>query len=62
MTAAQSLFDSIVVIENYPLDQMLTKNDQPIRIRGFEMTEQTEFDLTLSVQAFDDQSALFIGV
>ncbi|MFW5428137.1 non-ribosomal peptide synthetase/type I polyketide synthase [Bacillus pumilus] len=55
MTAEQSLFDSIVVIENYPLDQMLTKNDQPIRIRGFEMTEQTEFDLTLSVQAFDDQ-------
>lgn len=55
MTAEQSLFDSIVVIENYPLDRMLTKSDQPVRIRRFEMKEQTEFDLTLSVQAFDEQ-------
>ncbi|OLP64678.1 Polyketide synthase PksJ [Bacillus pumilus] len=55
LTAEQSLFDSIVVIENYPLDRMLAKADHPVRIREFEMTEQTEFDLTLSVQAFDDQ-------
>ncbi|MGG1220851.1 amino acid adenylation domain-containing protein [Priestia endophytica] len=54
MTADQSLFDSIVVIENYPLDQMLTNANHPVRISEFEMTEQTEFDLTFSVQAFDD--------
>ncbi|MED1124973.1 non-ribosomal peptide synthetase/type I polyketide synthase [Bacillus atrophaeus] len=54
LTAEQSLFDSIVVIENYPLDQMLKSSDHPLTIEQYDMFEQTEFDLTLSVQAFDE--------
>ncbi|AUZ37550.1 hybrid non-ribosomal peptide synthetase/type I polyketide synthase [Bacillus sp. MBGLi79] len=54
LTAEQSLFDTIVVIENYPLDQMLKSNSLPLSIEQYDMFEQTEFDLTLSVQAFDE--------
>ncbi|MBY8914129.1 amino acid adenylation domain-containing protein [Bacillus sp. YC2] len=53
LTAEQALFDTIVVIENYPLDQELKSGSLPLGIKGCDMFEQTEFDLTLSVQAFD---------
>ncbi|KAA6473946.1 non-ribosomal peptide synthetase/type I polyketide synthase [Bacillus swezeyi] len=54
LTAEQSLFETIVVVENYPLDQVLTSNSRPLAITQYDMVEQTEFDLTLSVQAFDE--------
>lgn len=54
VTAEQQLFESNVVIENYPIDQVLKNSDHPLSIYHFEMFEQTELDLTLSVQAFNE--------
>lgn len=49
ITAEENLFESIVVIENYPLDIMERNEDLPVNIKDYSITEQTEFDLTLSV-------------
>ncbi|MCP4151526.1 MAG: non-ribosomal peptide synthetase, partial [bacterium] len=56
------LFDSIVVIENYPLHRRLRKNDghRPQLVPGnFSMVESTHYDLTLSVAMFDGFSVDF---
>jgi amino acid adenylation domain-containing protein len=49
----ENLFDSIVVVENYPLSQRLTGNPGQIQITDYEIHERTNFDLTLAVMAFD---------
>ncbi|MFZ5987762.1 MAG: non-ribosomal peptide synthetase [Bacillota bacterium] len=47
-----TLFDSIVVLENYPLDAQLNK-DGCIKIKSYSMFEVTSFDLTLTVTSFE---------
>ncbi|NLW45808.1 MAG: amino acid adenylation domain-containing protein, partial [Firmicutes bacterium] len=49
----ENLFDSIVVVENYPLSQRLTGNQDHIQITDYQIQERTNFDLTLAVMAFD---------
>ncbi|MCM3670703.1 amino acid adenylation domain-containing protein [Mesobacillus maritimus] len=45
-----SLFDSIVVVENYPIDSSLMKSDfSGMRIRNVETTEMTNYDLTIGI-------------
>lgn len=49
--ANKTLFDSIVVIENYPLklNQWMSRNGKDFIIDSFDMCEKTEFSLVLGV-------------
>lgn len=47
------LFDSIVVMENYPLDGVLYDKKNTVRIEGYEANEMSSFDLTLCVLNVD---------
>ncbi|GIQ69572.1 hypothetical protein XYCOK13_23960 [Xylanibacillus composti] len=44
----ETLFDTIVVLENYPLDKRLQESGH-LRIRRFEMEEATHYALTLGI-------------
>lgn len=44
---SESLFDSIVVIENYPLET--NGNGNKLEIQNYEISESSEFDLTIAV-------------
>ncbi|UCH93923.1 MAG: AMP-binding protein, partial [Candidatus Aminicenantes bacterium] len=45
-----NLFDSLVVIDNYPLDNLLNRpGDLALRITSYDMFEMTNFDLTLQI-------------
>ncbi|MGE5340608.1 MAG: amino acid adenylation domain-containing protein [Candidatus Omnitrophota bacterium] len=48
-----SLFDTIVVIENYPLDNHLLPSSSKLSIDSYSMVEMTHYDLTVSVKLFD---------
>jgi len=43
-------FDSIMVIENYPLEQLLDSVDLPWKLESYTMREQTHYPLTISVK------------
>ncbi|OPH56173.1 hypothetical protein BC351_28805 [Paenibacillus ferrarius] len=47
----ESLFNSIVILENYPLDKLLTEGQEGLNIESYSMFEQTNFDLTLNLVA-----------
>ncbi|MCK4258961.1 MAG: hypothetical protein KAX49_08285, partial [Halanaerobiales bacterium] len=46
----ESLFDSIIVIENYPLDKQINENNNILTVESYSMLESTNFDLTLAVE------------
>jgi len=48
----EPLFDTIVVLENYPLDLKLMQDDL-LRIEHYEMTESTHYGITVGIQAFE---------
>lgn len=48
------LFDSIVVIENYPLDKNILNNQFSLQISSFSMDETTNYDLTVCVKMLSD--------
>ncbi len=48
-----TLFNSIVVIENYPLDERLNIEDRDLKINSFSTTEHTNYDLILEITTFD---------
>ncbi|MCU0288415.1 MAG: amino acid adenylation domain-containing protein, partial [Acidobacteria bacterium] len=48
------LFDSIVVIENYPLDNRLTPSKSLLNIDSYSMSETTHYDLTISIELFNE--------
>ncbi|HEX3045902.1 MAG TPA: amino acid adenylation domain-containing protein, partial [Bacillota bacterium] len=52
MSGKETLFDSIIVVENYPLSKLM-EQPGPIQLTGYSMRERTNFDLTLAVMAFD---------
>ncbi len=56
----EELFDSIVVIENYPLDSHQLQKSGPLRIDSFSMVEDTHYDLTVVIQVFDSIDINFI--
>ena len=56
----ENLFDSIVVIENYPLSQRPNSERDELRITGYSIRERTNFDLTLAIMAFDQIELKFI--
>jgi len=48
------LFDSIVVIDNYPLDNLLNQtNGEDITITAYDTFEMTNFDLTVQIMLID---------
>lgn len=48
------LFDSIVVIENYPLDSTVLKKEGKISFDSYSMFELNNFNITLGVTLFED--------
>ncbi len=44
-----SPFDSLVVVENYPLDEVVTSTGGPLTMEPHHIEEETEFDLTLRI-------------
>lgn len=50
---ADHLFDSIVVIENYPVDRMIREAEGSLRIKKYDMFEQTHYDFTLVASGHD---------
>lgn len=46
----RNLFDSLVVFENYPVDEALANEPGTLAIHGVEFAEQTNYALTLTVQ------------
>ncbi|MCU0288187.1 MAG: condensation domain-containing protein, partial [Acidobacteria bacterium] len=52
-SGSESLFDTIVVIENYPLDNRLIPGNSPLTINSYSIVEMTHYDLTLSIRPFD---------
>ncbi|HLP62841.1 MAG TPA: amino acid adenylation domain-containing protein, partial [Candidatus Deferrimicrobium sp.] len=49
-----SLFDTIVVIENYPLDSRLLPGDSLLSIHSYSMVEITHYDLTVGIMPFNE--------
>ncbi len=45
----EELFQSIFVIENYPIDQSLRSYDNPLRIKEYSSFEKTNYDMTTIV-------------
>ncbi|UCH97247.1 MAG: non-ribosomal peptide synthetase, partial [Candidatus Aminicenantes bacterium] len=50
---AGELFDSLVVIENYPLELHLMTQDSELSIDSYSMVENTNYDLTVGIVVFD---------
>ncbi|HEX2927338.1 MAG TPA: amino acid adenylation domain-containing protein, partial [Ruminiclostridium sp.] len=48
-SGTESLFDSIVVMENYPLDSQLNNDNEILNIKSYKMFEMTNFKLTLVI-------------
>jgi amino acid adenylation domain-containing protein len=53
ISGSEPIFDTIVVIENYPLTGFLTKNNGSIKIDSYSAVEATNFALTLAVPAWE---------
>ncbi len=49
----EGLFDTIVVLNNYPLDDRITGSYSGLQITGYCVEEFTNYDLTLSINTFD---------
>jgi amino acid adenylation domain-containing protein len=47
--SGEGFFDSIVVVENYPLDREMTQGKGAIRFVSYETAEMTNYDLTLAI-------------
>ena len=47
------LFDSIMVVENYPLESDKIKRDNNIKVTGFKAIESTHYNLTVTVSLFE---------
>ncbi len=56
----EELFDSIVVIENYPLDRRLLKEKGKLSIDSYSMKEMTHYDLTIGITRFEEIEISFI--
>ncbi len=56
----QNLFNSIMVIENYPLDKSLNTEERLIKIQSYSIFEMTNYALTIGVTCGDDISINFI--
>jgi amino acid adenylation domain-containing protein len=53
------LFDTIVVIENYPLDRRLKLKNSKLAVGSYSMLETTPYDMTIGITIFDDIEVTF---
>ncbi len=53
------IFDSLLVIENYPLDKQLGSDKGRLFIGGYSMREMTNYPLTLEILNFDSIKLVF---
>ncbi|KAF0818519.1 Polyketide synthase module protein [Bacillus sp. ZZV12-4809] len=53
------LFDSIVVFENYPLDQKVLNKESAISFHSYSAFEMTNYELTISVISLEDIEVTF---
>ncbi|MDQ1355232.1 MAG: hypothetical protein QG657_5542, partial [Acidobacteriota bacterium] len=53
------LFDSIVVIENYPLDYRLTRGMGALSLQSYSLVESAHYDLTVIINLFADIEITF---
>ncbi len=56
----ESLFDSIVVIENYPLNQVFEKVNCGFDFQGYSTFEKCKYDLALEIILFDEIELNFL--
>jgi fengycin family lipopeptide synthetase D len=49
-----SLFDTIVAVENYPLDSRLVPEDSWLSIHSYSIIEMTHYDLTVGIMPFNE--------
>lgn len=56
----QNLFDSIMVIENYPLDKSLKGEEGIIKVESFSIFEMTNYALTLGITYYEEVVVNFI--
>jgi tyrocidine synthetase-3 len=49
----EELFDTIVIIENYPLDRVSISENSRLTVESFVMEERTHYDLTVGITVFD---------
>ncbi|MCP4151199.1 MAG: AMP-binding protein, partial [bacterium] len=49
----EELFDTIAVIENYPLDKRLAQKESQLSVDSYSMTELTHYDLTVAITLFE---------
>ncbi|MGV2686520.1 hypothetical protein GNF82_19730, partial [Clostridium perfringens] len=59
LRAEGSPFDTLVVVENYPLDEVVTSTDGPLIIEPHHIEEETEFDLTLRITVAEELDLTF---
>ncbi|MGV2805472.1 AMP-binding protein, partial [Clostridium perfringens] len=59
LRAEGSPFDTLVVVENYPLDEVVTSTDGPLIIAPHHIEEETEFDLTLRITVAEELELTF---
>ena len=52
LTGGELLFDTILVIENYPLDNHLVPEGSLLSIHSYSMVETTHYDLTVGIMPF----------
>lgn len=52
-------FDSLLVVENYPLDKAVTSAEGPLAIASHHIEEETEFDLTVRITAAEELEMTF---
>ncbi|UCH96966.1 MAG: amino acid adenylation domain-containing protein, partial [Candidatus Aminicenantes bacterium] len=50
----QCLFDSVLVLENYPLDWLLMQKNSALAVNSFSISGRTQYDLTIIITIFDD--------
>jgi tyrocidine synthetase III len=55
------LFDTLMVLENYPLDRRLKENkDSALTVESYRITEEASYDLIISITEYDDMEVAFI--
>jgi fengycin family lipopeptide synthetase D len=57
----EDLFDSIVLIENYPLNTGLFKSDPLCKVESFSFDQTNNFDLAVSILTFENAIEVFFG-
>ena len=60
MDSKESLFDSIIVIENYPLDKELKNRDGILKLESYSTFEMTNFDIAVAISLFEEMEIKFI--